>query len=254
MTSETLGERLKKIREGRGLDYGKVETETSIRTDYLKCLEDGDYASLPGEIYAKNFLKVYGGFLGLDEEAIIEQYENERKADDYWRVAQYAARGRDLFGNKRPKGLAVFYKKITDFRKEKELRARIGLGWRELVRKRLSFRNIVLSQIFIKGMGVLLILGVLFYLGLEITKIIRPPALTIFEPADNLIVAETEVVIQGVVEKGAMLKINESEINYDDKGYFRERMDLKKGLNEIRISAKKEHSREKTVTRRVAVE
>ena len=239
ITSETLGERLRKIREGRGLDFSEIEARINIRADFLECLEEGDYGSLPGEVYTKSFLKVYGVFLGIAEEEVVEQYEKERKVDDYKAVVEHAAGGRDLFGNK-AKGLGQ----------------RFALGWRKATRNRgnkLSFRNIVLSQIFIKGIIVVLIFGVLFYLGFAVKGILTVPSLTVLKPVDNLVVRETRIEVKGKVEQGASLEINDGEVIYDEKGNFSEMVDLHLGLNEIVVSAKKAHSREVVVVRRVMV-
>lgn len=262
LTSETLGERLKKIREGQGFSLGEAEVGTNIKASYLECLEDGNYSGLPGEVYTRNFLRVYGGFLGLDGQKIVEQYEKERRVDDHKKVAEYAAQGRDLFGNKARSGWAKTFQRLKQISDEKKWRT--GLGWKKTFRrdsrsltgqgKKMSFRSIVLSQIFVKGIVVLLILGVLFYLGSEVVGILSEPSLTVFTPADNLIINQPQIEIKGIVELGASLKINDSEAVYDDKGRFREMINLKEGLNEIKVSAKKEHSREKVVWRRIVVE
>jgi len=162
LTSETLGERLRKIREGRSLDFQEVETVINIRGAYLKCLENGDYAGLPGEVYVKSFLKSYGSFLGLSEEEVTEQYEKERRIDDYKMMTEHVAAGRDLFGNKPGRSWQ-------------------GLGWRRIAKRTVSksfLKSMVLSQVFIKGVVIALILGVLFYLGWEIKEIVTPPYLT----------------------------------------------------------------------------
>ena len=252
VTNETLGERLRKIREGRELDFGEIEMTTGIKASYLECLEEGDYGSLPGEVYVKNFLKVYGVFLGMDEERIIEQYDKERKVDDYKAVAQYAAGGRDLFGNKPRAGWFNFKQRL----KMAEAIARVakGIGWKKIKQKKIFFRNVVLSQIIIKGITALLILGVFFYLGWEVKGILSPPDLTVFEPADNLVIQETRIEIRGIVEEGAELKINGSDVVYDREGNFSEIIDLREGLNEIKVSAKKKRSREAVEVRRIMVE
>jgi len=252
LTSETLGERLRKVREGRGLSLGEVETATSIRAGYLECLEDGDYSGLPGEVYVKSFLRVYGNFLGLGEEEVTQQYEKERKVDDYKSVSLHVPHGRDLFGNKARRGWLA---RLNELRVREKGKWSFGLGWRKTSKGKKNFlRNIVLSQIFIKAIVVLLILGVLFYLGWEVTSILSKPDLTVSTPADNLVIPEREIEVAGMVEGGAILKINGSEIVYDENGSFKERVDLKEGLNEIKVSAKKEHSRERVVWRRIVVE
>ncbi len=59
------GQYLKKIREGKGISLREVAEETKIRVHYLRALEGDDYASLPGEVYARGFLRNYARFLGI---------------------------------------------------------------------------------------------------------------------------------------------------------------------------------------------
>lgn len=252
VTNETLGERLRKVREGRELSYEEIETATNIRAGYLAGLEEGDYSSLPGEVYVKNFLKVYGVFLGLGEEEVMELYEREQRVDDYKTVAQYAALGRDLFGNKQRRNRPGIYKRWLQGRSEQDGK-RSELGWKRIRGGKLTVRNIVLSQIFIKGLIAFLILGVFFYLGWGVRGILAAPDLTITKPPDNLVIQEARVEVAGKVESGAVLKINDSETAYDEAGDFKEVVDLGEGLNEIRITAKKAHSRESVIIRRVMV-
>jgi hypothetical protein len=61
-----LPERLQAARESRGLDLFRVERDTKIRLKYLKAMEDGDFEQLPGEVYARGFLRNYASYLGLD--------------------------------------------------------------------------------------------------------------------------------------------------------------------------------------------
>lgn len=75
---ETLGEKLKKLREGKDLSLEKVEKKINIQKKYLEALENGDYRQLPGEVYVKNFLIQYAAFLGLDRVKTVKLYDQER--------------------------------------------------------------------------------------------------------------------------------------------------------------------------------
>jgi len=75
-----LGSQLKNAREARGLSLKDVAEKIKIRTIYLQWLESGDYHSLPADVYIRGFLKKYIGALDLDEEAIMQEYENEKKS------------------------------------------------------------------------------------------------------------------------------------------------------------------------------
>jgi len=73
---ESLGNKLKVAREGRGLSFDYIACETNISTRYLKALECEDFALFPGETYICGFLKSYGDFLGLDTKELLSLYNS----------------------------------------------------------------------------------------------------------------------------------------------------------------------------------
>lgn len=75
-----IGERLRSAREAKGLSMREVQAETKIRQKYLEALENGDEASIPGEVYVKGFLRSYANHLGLDGHALVEQYKALKEA------------------------------------------------------------------------------------------------------------------------------------------------------------------------------
>ncbi len=72
---EEIGRRLKAARMAKGLTLEEVEEETRIRRKYLEALETGRTDLIPGEVYVKGFLRSYGNFLGLDGDALVEEYK-----------------------------------------------------------------------------------------------------------------------------------------------------------------------------------
>jgi len=75
--SSNLGAILRDAREQRGVDIGRVERDTRIRSRYLAALERGDYRELPGPVYTRGFLRNYAGYLGLDPEQLLDLYRIE---------------------------------------------------------------------------------------------------------------------------------------------------------------------------------
>jgi cytoskeletal protein RodZ len=51
-----------------------VASKTRIRTDFVKALEDGNFAKLPDQVFAKGFVRSYARSLGLDEEDAIHRF------------------------------------------------------------------------------------------------------------------------------------------------------------------------------------
>jgi cytoskeleton protein RodZ len=69
-----IGAALKRGRTRLQLDIGTAEQRTKIRARYLRALEAEEWEVLPGPTYVKGFLRTYGSFLGLDGEALVDEY------------------------------------------------------------------------------------------------------------------------------------------------------------------------------------
>jgi len=74
MYSESIGEVLAETRRKLGKNLKEVEFDTKIRGKYIEALERDDFEYLPGEIYAKGFIKTYALYLGIDPLPLIQQY------------------------------------------------------------------------------------------------------------------------------------------------------------------------------------
>lgn len=71
---ESVGEFFRQVRETKGLTVDEVASKTRIRTDFIKALEDGNYAKLPDQVFARGFVRSYARSLGLDEEDAIHRF------------------------------------------------------------------------------------------------------------------------------------------------------------------------------------
>jgi cytoskeleton protein RodZ len=69
-----IGEVLEGARARRGLDIETVAERTKIRAKYLRALETEDWDVLPSTAYAKGFLRTYARLLGLDADALVDEY------------------------------------------------------------------------------------------------------------------------------------------------------------------------------------
>ena len=70
----TIGETLRKARTERGLELSEVERATKIRTKFLEAMEEDRWEALPGPSYARGFLDIYARHLGLDQQALLDDY------------------------------------------------------------------------------------------------------------------------------------------------------------------------------------
>jgi len=89
----------------------------------------------------------------------------------------------------------------------------------------------------------IVIFAILTFLFLKVEQIFSPPKLNIIKPIDGSIVTDKQVVIVGKSEREVELIVNNREIFVDDDGSFETIIDLQRGLNLIKISAKKRYSR-----------
>ena len=75
-----IGEVLKRTRTRHKIDIRTVEQQTKIRIKYLRALENEEWDVLPGPAYAKGFLRTYAQFLGLDGDALVDEYRRTVEA------------------------------------------------------------------------------------------------------------------------------------------------------------------------------
>ena len=80
--TEPVGDQLKARRKQLKLSLAQVEVETKIRGKYLSAIEDGNYRSLPNDIYSRGFVQHYASHLGMDGQLLSAAYQAERGAAD----------------------------------------------------------------------------------------------------------------------------------------------------------------------------
>ncbi|WP_010262309.1 helix-turn-helix domain-containing protein [Treponema primitia] len=71
---ESLGDKLKTVRESKGYTFDYIGRETNIATRYLEALETENFSVFPGEPYLLGFLRNYGEYLGLDVNELLSLY------------------------------------------------------------------------------------------------------------------------------------------------------------------------------------
>ena len=197
--SETLGEKLKKIRGDLKLSYDDVEKATKIRKKYIKAIEENDYNTLPHDIYTRGFLKNYAKFLEVSQERVLEIYKRERGIVDNIKKAKKPESGKNL---KSPRVI------ITP-------------------------RTII---IFLTTLAALAIFG---YIVFELLIFSSPPKLTIFSPQDNIVIDKSFIDINGKTDKGSEVYINGQKVDISEEGDFKINVSIgKRGVNSIKIVAK----------------
>ena len=69
-----VGATLREARNRRKIDLSEVEAATKIRVRYLRAIENEEWGLLPGDAYARSFVRTYASYLGLDAERLAEQH------------------------------------------------------------------------------------------------------------------------------------------------------------------------------------
>ncbi len=223
MTDEgqRLGEMLRSAREARGLDRSRIERDTRIRERYLSALERGAYDELPGEVYARGFLRSYAKYLGLDPDAMLALYRLETRTSAVGTAVPRARR-----------------------------RSRPATG-----RTFVITPNVVSAAILTVLVG-----GLVAYLGYQLVTFARTPDLRVVEPAGDVREHRRDsIVITGVTEPNARVSVSGLAENpstvADDEGRFAVTVDLVPGSNLVSLSAidPRTQRRSTDVTRRIEV-
>ena len=71
---EMFGHFLSSARTQRQVSIEELSWATKIRMEYLLALESGDFSVLPGDIFAKGYIKSYARYIGLDPNEAIAFY------------------------------------------------------------------------------------------------------------------------------------------------------------------------------------
>lgn len=74
-TKESVGEFFRQVRETKGLTLDEVAMKTRIHPEFLKALEECNFAKLPEQVFAKGFVRSYARSLGLDEDDAMRRFE-----------------------------------------------------------------------------------------------------------------------------------------------------------------------------------
>jgi cytoskeleton protein RodZ len=75
MARGNFGERLKRERELREVTLEEITQATRIGSRFLEALENEDWDKLPGGVFNRGFVRSIAHYLGLNEEALLGEYD-----------------------------------------------------------------------------------------------------------------------------------------------------------------------------------
>jgi cytoskeleton protein RodZ len=73
--STGIGEILRDARRRRGVTLTDAATSTRVRESHLAALEEEEFGGLGGDVYVIGFLRSYGRFLHVDDDALVTRYQ-----------------------------------------------------------------------------------------------------------------------------------------------------------------------------------
>lgn len=106
---------------------------------------------------------------------------------------------------------------------------------------------------FLIGVSVVMI-AVGSYLGFQYFKFLSPPKLEVFEPKDNVIITNREVLVYGKTDPDSVVMVNNQPILINDKGEFSAKIEIFEGSKEINVVAKARSGKETIISRRIIPE
>lgn len=77
---ESIGRYLKRERELRQISLEEISQTTRIPLKMLRHIETDRFERLPGEVFAKGFLRSYARALGMDSDEVLARYGQGRRA------------------------------------------------------------------------------------------------------------------------------------------------------------------------------
>ncbi len=78
---DSIGAFLRREREVRQVSLEELVQITRVPLRMLQRIEDDRFDELPGEVFARGFLRSYARALGLDAERVLSQYADGRKVE-----------------------------------------------------------------------------------------------------------------------------------------------------------------------------
>ncbi len=201
ITSHSLREKLRSIREKKNVSLDEIAKETKIRKRYLELLESGDFKEMPPDVYIKGFLVKYAQYLNIESSDVIKLYNKEKSIEEN-------------------------LKKVEDKKEQKKEKKKINLPILNIT------PNIIAMIIFVALIG-----AGFFYFYQEVGKFSETPRLVIVQPASNLIIEGSSVDVEGITDENNKISINGQPVFVDENGRFKENINLQQGLNELEVKA-----------------
>lgn len=74
---DEIGQKLRSARIEKGYTLDDLQQITKIQKRYLIAIEEGNFDALPGDFYVRAFIKQYAETVGLDSDALLNQFQQD---------------------------------------------------------------------------------------------------------------------------------------------------------------------------------
>lgn len=74
---DEIGQKLRAARIEKGYTLDDLQQITKIQKRYLIAIEEGNFDQLPGDFYVRAFIKQYAETVGIDSDALLNQFQQE---------------------------------------------------------------------------------------------------------------------------------------------------------------------------------
>lgn len=212
-TDLTLADKLKALRQARGLSVKEFSQELKIHVSDLRNLENGVYEKLPAPIYVKGFLKRYARFCKSPLIKLYQLYDKERLVFER------------------------LNKESPDVVK--------------MIQAPRSAKPFLTPKILIAILGVALVIGLLGYFGYQINFLIKSPTIILESPSADIITWDKNLIIKGKASTNAQLWLNHQVLKTDREGHFDTFLVLGQGLNNIQLVAENPFGKKTEVVRNI---
>lgn len=209
----TLGEILKNKRIEKGFTIEKIIELTGIQKKYIKALEEDDKKNLPSEIYVRFFLRDYGIILGLNINELFNLYKKNSQIE-----VKQEKLNKEIKINSPHKTKSFSWLHFYNF---------------------LNIPSVIASLVLIISIFIFL-----SYIGFGVYKLSLPPKLIITNPQNNLLFNKNNIEITGSTDVEVEIFINDELVLNNGSGNFVSKINLQKGLNIIKITARNRHGKE----------
>ncbi|KRK72601.1 helix-turn-helix domain-containing protein [Lacticaseibacillus nasuensis] len=74
---DEIGQKLRAARIEKGYTLDDLQQITKIQKRYLIAIEEGNFDQLPGDFYVRAFIKQYAETVGIDSDALLNQFQQD---------------------------------------------------------------------------------------------------------------------------------------------------------------------------------